>query len=168
MAKMIGLMVGHESLIPMTDYDLAAMRAFGPIGTVVRTPVSVMRNGAFFRKWWVLVDFAFKNWEPKELEYLMYEGQLVEKNFEQFREDVTKFAGHFKVVAVSTIAPDGTTTIRVEKQAKSIAWANMAEHEFAAFYSSSIDAIMKHFLNGKGYTPEILDQKVNQLLREFT
>lgn len=144
-------------LLPCRESDKASLSRH-KVGEVMRVKISKMRNGRFFRKWWVLVDFAYAHWEPGEILDLKYEGLRPEKNKERFRKDLTILAGHYR----ASYRVDGS--VRVE--AESIAWANMTEDEFEKFYSATIDAVLKHILT-RGYTRSDLDDVVERLLLGF-
>lgn len=93
-------------------------------GSVVECEIKEFRNYKFFKKWWRMVNFAYKNWDA-EL-----------KTFNTFRKEITILAGHYEVVA-------SLGRNSVKKEARSIAWDNMSEEEFEEFYSKTIDAILK-------------------------
>ena len=134
-------------MVPLNDLEKSKVEAF-KAGEVYTGKFVKMRNGPFFRKWWDLVNFAFENWEPPNVENLEYKGQPVQKSMERFRKEVTILAGHFDV----TVDYKGS----IRKEAKSISFASMSEDEFARFFSATIDAILLHFLNG--YDRETLER----------
>jgi hypothetical protein len=143
------------ALIPLDD-DEAAKLGRIKTGGVVRADVSQMRNGAFFRKWWVLAKYAFDLWS-ETVEPIEYKGQPVLPEFQRFRKDLTILAGHYTPVF------NARGELRLE--AKSIAWANMAEDEFERLYSATIDVILRKILSGTSMTEAQLRAHVDNVLR---
>jgi hypothetical protein len=134
----ITLMRGPNlSLIPINENEMEKVASY-KIGEPIKAKCTRMnkRNYQFFKKWWDLVLFAYDNWEPTENN--QFKGQIVQKNKETFRKEVTILAGHYEVVAGCK---------GVKKVAKSISFGSMKEAEFAQFYSATIDAILQHFLD---------------------
>ena len=93
-------------------------------GTIVECDIKEFRNYRFFKKWWSMVNFAFKHWDA-EL-----------KTLETFRKEITILAGHYEVVA-------SLGSNKVKKEAKSINFDKMNEEQFEELYSKTIDAILK-------------------------
>lgn len=123
-------------------------------GALIRGEFKKMRNPAFHRKFFALLNFAFDNWQP---EAQTYKNQVVEKNFDRFRSDIAILAGFgFPVTNIKG---------EVRMEAKSISFASMDETEFSQLFEKTITVIMKHIL--KNYTREDLDNVINQLL-DFT
>src|SRR5690606_26998343 len=102
-------------LIPGTD-ESALWLAKKKNGATIVADVHEMRNGAFFRKWWSLVQYAFDHWSER-CEPMEYRGMPVLPNFERFRKDVTILSGFY--VPVHNIKGE----LRVE--AESLKWAKM-------------------------------------------
>jgi hypothetical protein len=121
-------------------------------GAGVTASIKRHNNVAFHRKLFALANFAFDAWEPEGVEY---KGQRVEKNFDQFREDLTILAGFY----TTTVRIDGTLRFN----AKSWSFASMCDDEKDRLYNGIINAVLKHIL--KNYTRSDLDSVVEQLLR---
>lgn len=125
-------------------------------GTVVRADFKEMRNGAFFRKFWSLMQFAFDIWdgtrEPQE-----YKGEPVQANFDRFRKDVTILAGFYEPVYAAT------GEVRLE--AKSLRWDKMSEEEFEQLYSRTIDVILHKVLKNPLITEETLRSCVDRVIQ---
>jgi len=143
------------ALVPM-DEDEAAKLARLKAGAVVRASISQMRNGAFFRKWWVLAKYAFDLWS-ETVEPIEYKGQPVLPEFQRFRKDLTILAGYYTPVF------NARGDLRLE--AKSIAWANMGEDEFERLYSATIDVILAKILAPGAMTEAQLRSHVDNVLR---
>jgi len=126
------------SLVPMDDEQAEAMRRIKS-GAVVKCNISEMRNGGFFRKWWLLAKMAFDmssdRMQPRE-----YKGKQVLPSFDSFRKDLTILAGYFNVI----YKYDGTMRL----EAQSLKWAEMTEETFEKLYSATIDAILQKILIG--------------------
>lgn len=108
------------------------------LGQAVHADFKKVRNYAFLRKYFALLNVAFDNWEPGEINSKY---GVPEKNFERFREDTTILAGYYHVV----IRLDGSTRI----VADSISFANMEEETFTKLYSATIDVLLKHVYKSK-------------------
>lgn len=122
------------------------------LGATVTATVRQPRNVRFHRKFWALLNVAYDAWEPVGKEY---KGQPVQKNFEQFRRDVTILAGYYE----STYTLKGD----VRLVPKSISFASMDEDEFGKLYSAIIDVILSRILTN--YTKDDLDNVVENVLR---
>lgn len=122
------------------------------LGASVRATVVQPRNIKFHRKLFALLNIAFDAWEPGELRY---KGEPVQKQFEQFRNDVTILAGYYE----SSINLRG----EVRLTAKSISFASMDEEEFGALYSSIINVVLAKILTN--YSRDDLDTVVENVLR---
>ena len=120
-------------------------------GEVVSAEIKRPRNYQFHKKYFALLDYAFEVWEPELLEY---KGQVVGKSKKQFRKDITILAGFY------TLSENIKGEVRAE--AKSISFANMGDDEFAALYSKTIDAILKHVLTN--YTREDVDRVIENII----
>jgi len=122
------------------------------LGAPVKAEVKRMRNYQFHKKLFALLNFAFENWEPVEA---TYKGQVVRKNFDQFRNDVTCLAGF------------GETTITLKGEvrvvAKSISFGAMSQDEFDALYNAVCEVVVKRVL--QNYDREALDEVMERLTR---
>ncbi len=147
-------LVKHGKLVLMplegesTDYVLGIRE-----GEVIHAEFSQMRNGKFFRKWWALINYAYEHWEPQEVKG--NDSRFTpEKNLETFRKHITVLAGHYD----AHYGINGS--VRIE--ARSISWAKMSESEFKAFYSATVDVILKHILSD--YSRQDIDMVIDELL----
>lgn len=117
-------------------------------GQAVHSDFKRVRNYRFLKKWFALLNIAFDQWEPGEVNSKY---GVPEKNFDRFRDDVTILAGFFE----TTIRLDGS--VRIE--AKSVSFAKMDEDEFSNLYSKSVDVLIKHVYKSK-LTPEEIEKAV--------
>jgi hypothetical protein len=142
-------------LIPANEEEVAKLETIKS-GQVVKVGIVKMRNGAFFRKWWVLAKFAYDIWS-ETVKPLTYKGQPVRTNFDRFRKDLTILAGYY----------EATYNVRgeVRLEAKSLSWGKMNEEEFAKLYSATIDAILTKILNRPDLTPNKVRAAVDELMR---
>jgi hypothetical protein len=137
-------------LVPC-DPQAAEFIAKMKVGAGVRATVTQQRNVKFHRKLFALLNLAFDHWEPV---VATYKGQIVGKNFDQFRNDITVLAGHYEMAV----------TLRGETRltAKSISFANMSQDEFDSLYSSVVSVVLARILTN--YTQDQLDAVMDQLL----
>ena len=112
-----------------------------------------MRNVMFHRKFFALLNIAFDNWNPGEINSKY---GIPEKNFERFRKDVAILCGHFHLV----IRVDGTS----RPEADSISFAKMDQETFKDLYSKTIDVLIKHVYKQK-IDAEKLDEIVERYLQ---
>lgn len=122
------------------------------LGEVVKVKATRMRNPGHHRKYFALLNIAFDAWEPVGN---TYKGERVQKNFDQFRNDVTVLAGYYETAI--------TLKNETRLTAKSISFGNMAQDEFDKLYSATVDVVLSRILTK--YTREDLDNVVEQVLR---
>lgn len=123
-------------------------------GELARIEAVVPRNSKFHRKFFALLNLGFEAWEPPR-QRKRYKGHPVQKNFEQFREDITIAAGFYE----QTFDLKG----RMKLKAKSISFANMDDAEFEKVYSAVADVLLNGVLVRYCGRTE-LDVVVNQIM----
>lgn len=121
------------------------------LGAVVQTETKTYRNYGFHKKYFALLNFGFEYWKPGEISS---KHGIPEKNFEQFREDITILAGYYTTV----IRLDGSVRIL----AKSIAFGSMEQDEFEKLYNSVINVILNKIF--KGMEEKELTDLINKTL----
>jgi hypothetical protein len=139
-------------LEPFGDDDAETIKKF-PQGEMLNCEVKRIRNERFFKKWWVLVKYAYDMWEPDNKNIFN-----PVKNFEQFRKDIIVLAGFRNVVY--SLNGDGFML-----QPKSISWAEMDEQEFEELYNTTVNVIIQHVLTN--YTGEDVDRTVDNIIMGF-
>jgi hypothetical protein len=144
-----------DGLLEFLDEDLRLKTLAA--GEVVNVQWSKMRNGRFFRKWWVLAKFAFDIWRARGSETAEHNGVKVNRSFNVFRRDLIVMSGYFEPV----FRADG----KMKLEPMSIAWANMDEETFAKLYDATIDTILNKVLPNAGLSRESIEDAVNELLR---
>lgn len=121
-------------------------------GAGVKVTITRHNNVQFHRKLFALANYAFDCWEPGEREY---KGQKIEKNFDQFRDDITILAGFY------------TTVFRLDGTFRHIpdswSFARMDDEKKERMYNGIINAVLKHVL--RNTTRADLDTVVENLLR---
>ena len=120
------------------------------LGQGVTASVKRHRNPKHHKKYFALLNLAFDHWEPAAN---TYKGQIVGKNFEQFRNDIVVLAGFYEMA----VNLKGETRLT----AKSISFANMDQAEFDALYNATVNVILKHILTN--YSRDDLDAVMDQL-----
>ena len=138
------------ALIP-ADEDARETVNGWKVGQGVRAKVSRMRNLAFHRKFFAMLNLGFDAWEPPPV---VLNGIPAVKNFERFRKDVLIQAGFYEL----------TVNMRGEAraEAKSISFGSMDEDEFEKVYSKVADVLLQKVLTT--YTREDLDRVVEEML----
>lgn len=106
-------------------------------GAYLLADVRQPRNAKFHRKFMALLRCGYEYWEPGEVST---QYGTPEKNFDQFREDVTILAGFY----VPVVRTDGSVRIK----AKSISFASMDEEEFERLYQSVLTVLLERVLVG--------------------
>lgn len=132
------------SFVPATPQDAEAMQRV-KIGDGITVEFRRMRNYEFHKKYFALLNLAYDAWETKE--------GAPEKNFHQFREDITILSGYYiQVYRVD----DSVRTI-----AKSISFGSMEADEFEKLYDKTCDVLIKRILTT--YTRPDIDRVINQI-----
>ena len=151
MTEIVLIKTANGALIP-ADPQAAAYIAKLKLGTGIAASVKRHNNPAFHRKLFALFNLAFESWEPQTKQY---KGQPVQKNFDQFRKDITILAGYFETVI------NFKGDVRVI--AKSLNFNAMSQDEREALYSAVINVVLSRILTN--YTREDLDSVVESVLR---
>lgn len=127
---------------------IARMKA----GAMIRCEITQVRNPQFHRKFMALLRVGYDAFELPTTEY---RGYACQKDFEQFREDVTIAAGYY----TTTFSLSGTFRVR----AKSIRFGRMSQENFERLYSQVanvlLEKVLRHYANRAA-----LDNAVNQIL----
>lgn len=92
------------------------------------------RNPRFHRRFFALLQVGFDAWEPNR-KRKSYKGIAMEKNFDQFRKDITILAGY----STQTFDLRG----RMILDAKSISFSSMDDIQFEALYQSVITVLLR-------------------------
>jgi len=141
------------ALVPI-DSDGVEYIAGLKVGQSVRAKITKANNVAFHRKLFALFNFAYEQWEPEEK---MYKGEIVQKNFDQFRKDITILAGYYQTVV--------NLKGEVRVVAQSLSFGAMDQGEREKLYGSVISVILQKVL--RQYTRPDLDHVIDQLLEGF-
>lgn len=124
------------------------------MGSILHGDFTKARNPQFLKKFFALLNIAFDQWEPGELND---QYGVVEKNFEQMREDLTILAGYFE----RSFRVDGTVRVK----AKSISFAKMEEPEFEKLYQAVLTVIIEKIMYNS--SREEVDEMVLNSILEF-
>jgi hypothetical protein len=103
-------------------------------GEILEVMFKFIRNWKFHKKFFALLNYGFECWEP-ERKHKTYKGRPVEKNIDQFREDITIAAGFY----IQTFDMEG----RMKLKAKSISFASMDDVEFEKVYSAVANVLLE-------------------------
>ena len=139
-------------LYPADELEYEKVKTLKP-GVLIRADIARVRNALFHRKFFKLLRVGFEAFEvPEGTEY---RGMPVQKDFEQFREDVTIAAGFYIV----TYRINGDMRIK----AKSISFGKMSPEEFERLYSQVADVLLQKVL-AQYQNRANLDNVINQML----
>lgn len=130
---------GATGLLPACEEATEWLRK-KKLGAVIMVEPREMRNGAFFKKWFALVELAYGYWS-EAVEPMQFRGQPVRPTFDRFRKDVTILCGYYE--AVTNLKGE----VRIE--ADSISWASMDETTFGKLYDDTIQVLLAKVFNGK-------------------
>jgi hypothetical protein len=138
-------------LVPVDQQGVEAIAKM-KLGQGVKVTMTRHNNVKFHRKIMALANLAYEAWDPGER---IYKGEVVAKNFDQFRADLTILAGFYE------------TRVRLNGELrfipKSWSFAKMPDEEKDRLYSAIIDVILARILTN--YTRDDLDNVVEQVLR---
>lgn len=151
MTELVLAKTASGALVPVDPQGIEYVAKM-KLGAGVTAKVKKHNNVAFHRKMFALFNIAFDAWEPGEKHY---KGQPVEKNFDQFRKDLTILAGFYE----TTISLKG----EVRLTAKSLAFDNMSQDEREAVYSAVINVVLAKIMTG--HTRDDLDTWVERVLQ---
>jgi hypothetical protein len=154
MSEVLCIKTPAGAFVPMDDTEAAKVKRIKS-GDVSRIDIVQMRNGRFFRKWWVLAKYAFDIWADTMPEQ-EYKGQRVQPEFDRFRRDLTILAGYFRPV----FAANGE--MRVE--AESLKWSEMDEDRFEKLYSATINAVLTKVLDSTRLTEADIRAHVDRVM----
>lgn len=110
------------------------------IGATILVEPREPRNGAFFRKWWVLIEVGYSYWRDNAAT-MEFKGQRVQTSFDRFRKDVTILAGFYEPVV------NLKGEVRIEPE--SLKWASMSEETFTKLYDATIQVLLQKVFNGQ-------------------
>ena len=146
----INLMKQAGALIPSDSMTVKYLESI-KVGDVIHANFKKMRSPQFHRKYFALLNFAFEHMEQCDHRY---NGEIVEPNFDEFRNNLCILAGHYtKVFDLSGV---------IHFRAKSISFAKMDETEFSDLYDKTITVILRKVLNN--YSRKDLDDVINNLM----
>lgn len=151
----IDLLVTTSGYAPANEEAMAFRKKHHKPGQIVRADIVVPRNRKFHNKLMALFRLAFDQWTPDETK--TYKGHPIEKDYDQFRADITILAGYYNTVW--RVNGD----MRIE--AKSLAVDQMETEEFEALYSKIIQVLLEQVLNAKGFTSNSIDSLVDQIIQ---
>jgi hypothetical protein len=130
---------GTTGLVPACEEASEWLRK-KRLGAIIRVEPKEMRNGAFFKKWFALLEMAYSYWS-ETVKPIEYRGQPVLPSFVRFRKDMTILGGYYE--AVTNLKGE----VRIE--AASIAWASMDEDTFGKLYDATIQVLLSKVFNGR-------------------
>lgn len=125
-------------------------------GEMYSAKVTFKRNGKFFRKWFVLLEYAFGLLQERCPE-TEYKGMVVKLDFERFRYDVTIMAGFCR--------PVFNAQMQMRLVPESVSFDSMSDERFAHLYDATLNVLIEKVLKIEGLTKEQLDAAVDHLLR---
>lgn len=128
-----------QGLIPAMD-ETQEWFVKKKLGATILMDAREMRNGAFFRKWWSLVKYAYDEWselhKPQE-----YKGMVILPDFDRFRRDVIIVSGFRR--------PVWNIKGEMRLEHESLKWASMDEERFAKLYDATLQALTQQVFNGE-------------------
>jgi hypothetical protein len=129
---------GAAGLIP-ADTQTQDWYAKKKLGASIQCDATEMRNGAFFRKFWSLLNLAYDHWKDDAVT-IEFKGERVQPNFDRFRKDVIISAGfYYPVVNLKG-------EVRIEPE--SLKWSQMDEDRFNKLYDATISVLLQRVFNG--------------------
>lgn len=124
-------------LIPAGDMDSDAMSKI-KTGEQVEVEIKMPRNPKFHRKGFALLNFIYHYWCANKagVEFLDDRAQ-----FDVFRKQLTILAGYRREVV-------NLRNLQISYEAESISFASMDDEQFSGWYSSIVNASIKHIFSG--------------------
>lgn len=135
------MLKNHNGLLePFQEEDQDKLKSV-PVGKMLNTTVTQKRNEKLFRKWHVLVRFAWENWD--------FDGEG--KDYDRFRSDMKILGGYCK--QVWSIVHEGYV---IEEKSMS----DIKQDELVELYQKTKEAIRTKVLN---YSRDDMDRIEMQL-----
>lgn len=154
MAEMLLIKTPSGVLAPANEEEIEKLSKI-KAGATIKCSVVQMRNGLFFRKWWLLAKFAFDLWS-ETAPRAEYRGSPVQHSFDRFRKDLIILTGRHHAVF------NALGEMRLE--ADSISWAKMDGTSFENMYSETINVILGKVLTNPNIDEQRLRNLVDQLM----
>jgi|SRR5882672_2138240 len=148
----ITLIKGAGGILFPADQQSAECIAKLKLGDGIKVKFAKYNNAKFHAKIFALANLAYEAWEPSEV---TYKGEVVAKNFDQFRDDLTILSGFY----TTSVRLDGSVRIN----AKSWSFESMDDIEKEKLYNSIINVVLARILTK--YTREDIDAVVESVLR---
>lgn len=143
------------ALVPASEEAGEMLRKI-KVGSPVFVEVKRIRNYKFLKKMFALFKLAFDVWEPETPQ--TYKGEVVSKDFDRFRKDMTILAGFYKAVY------NARGEVRLE--AESLSFASMAEDRFEKVFRAVLNVVWNRVLRNAGYETEAeVERVVDELMR---
>jgi hypothetical protein len=140
----------NGALVPVDQHGIDYIAKM-KLGAGMSCMVKKHNNVQFHRKIFALANLAYEAWEPVAT---THKGEVVAKNFDQFRDDLTILAGFYE------------TRVRLNGDIRFIAeswsFASMTDEKKDRLYNSIINVVLSRILTK--YTRDDLDNVVNQVL----
>lgn len=143
--------ISDGTLIAIDDDSCEYIENMAQGDAITVTPKK-LNNPAFHRKLFALFKLAYDAWEAPNLEY---KGEVVAKNFDQFRRDITILAGFYE----TTVNLKG----EVRLIAKSLSFDKMDNDGREKVYNAVINVILARILKDK--SREELDDWVEKVMQ---
>lgn len=123
------------------------------LGQVVAADFRKVRNPAFHRKLFALLNLGYSYWNPGKINSKY---GVPEKNFDRFRKDITILAGYHH----SVVRLDGS--VRIE--ADSISFAKMDSDTFEKLYNNVLTVILNKVTVLNTMTKDEVNTLVDKIL----
>ncbi|HCB1138634.1 TPA: DUF1367 family protein [Klebsiella variicola subsp. variicola] len=181
-------------LIPATQETSDFLQSKYKLGAVLEADFKLVRNPAFHRRYFALLNLGFEYWEPtggaissnerrlitgyakflaayggSESALLDAAGQYLDRIAEK-RSGYISICKSFDAYRAWVIVEAGHYDAiqlpdgALKKHPRSISFANMDETEFHHLYQASLDVLWKWILSGSFSTPQEAENAANQLL----
>jgi hypothetical protein len=122
------------ALIPIDDSEAEKLKRW-KAGSAVRGEFKLMRNGAFHRKMFALLNLCYEHFKDMPVSGISHNGATVTPSFDVFRDDLVILSGHY----TAHYGISGEVTLK----AKSLSFASCSQEDFERIYSSVIDAALR-------------------------
>ncbi len=142
------------ALLPATSVD-AEQIAKLKNGEIYEIYLKKKRSNPYLRRWMKLLHYAYDIW-CETREPVIHKGEVVQPNFDRFREDIIITAGFYEC----------TFNINGELRliAKSISFDKMEQDEFEKLYDASISVILSKVMNNTKMSPVDLKIAIDNIL----
>ena len=147
-----GYVSNERAVVPLNEDDIKVVGKL-VVGKAYDFDVVTQRVGAYHRRVFALLKFAYENTDPIQIEY---KGHTITQSFDRFRKDLVIIAGFYSW--------DVNSRGEVRAVADSLKYSKCNQEKVERVYSALLDVIAERIFQGT-YTNKQLSDLSEQWMR---